>query len=418
MIDKVLGEGTYGIVYLTKSPRGSQTAAKKMLETGPMWGAEVPQEDFFREVAFIRACDHTNVMTVDDHYFSELEACSVMPVMTGNLSDVFRRNRERGMTGIKDSLTYMQGVFEGVAYLHDNHFLHLDLKPDNVLVDRHAPKISDFGLARRLLPGKDRDLAHFTVQTSSFRAPEVWEWQYATDRKTPYQVSTATDNWSAVAMCTKILDAYSFADYVCAPLLEEGVGSPKVWEVFADAGLSTFTVTNAQQYVPNFEEVVGSESQVDPQVRDFYDYVYKQLSLPPDLRASARSSASKLARSLGSKPKARGIKVPVAKPPPSSGVSEGVRKARRWINGECKRLRAADPRWFSYIRDQAKVIYGRLVEAGSRRRVKDAVASLAISILLYSSVKYPTLLAGKIRRHSATVADVIRCVNVLAFDLV
>lgn len=416
VVNKKLGEGTYGVVYLTEGPRGTRVAAKKMLETGPMWKSDVPQEDFFREIAFVRACRHPNVMTIEDHYFSGVEACSIMPVMTENLSDVFTRNRELGVPGIKDSLGYMKGVFEGVAYLHDNHFLHLDLKPDNILVHRKVPKISDFGMSRRLLPGTDRDFATFTIQTPSFRAPEVWEWEYTNDLTSPYQVSVSTDNWSAIVMCTKIIDDLSFADYAYSPLFKKDA-RPSLSKVLTDAGLSTWSVVNKQKRFPSYDHVVDDARKIDPGIRKFYDYVYAQLSLPPDLRATARESATKLSNALKSRKKAvKGTKVPVSKPPATP--NERVRKARRWINHECKRLRASDPRWFNYIRDQAKVIYIRLVEAGSRKYVKDAVCSLAISIILYSSVKYPTLLANQIKRHNACVDDVIRCVNLLTFDLV
>ncbi|GJN07820.1 hypothetical protein PR202_ga25685 [Eleusine coracana subsp. coracana] len=45
----------------------------------------------------------------------------------------------------------IEGICEGLHYLHKNHILHLDLKPANILVDDNmVPKIADFGLSRRL----------------------------------------------------------------------------------------------------------------------------------------------------------------------------------------------------------------------------------------------------------------------------
>ena len=43
----------------------------------------------------------------------------------------------------------IKGICEGLNYLHEGHVLHLDLKPDNILLDKEmVPKIADFGLSR------------------------------------------------------------------------------------------------------------------------------------------------------------------------------------------------------------------------------------------------------------------------------
>jgi serine/threonine protein kinase len=52
------------------------------------------------------------------------------------------------------------GVAQGLAHLHkcDPIILHLDIKPQNILLDQdYTPKLADFGLAK-ILDGKDEDV--------------------------------------------------------------------------------------------------------------------------------------------------------------------------------------------------------------------------------------------------------------------
>ncbi|KAJ1256931.1 hypothetical protein BS78_K259300 [Paspalum vaginatum] len=48
-------------------------------------------------------------------------------------------------------LLLIQGIAQGLCYLHKENVVHLDIKPSNILLDRDmSPKISDFGMARVL----------------------------------------------------------------------------------------------------------------------------------------------------------------------------------------------------------------------------------------------------------------------------
>lgn len=51
----------------------------------------------------------------------------------------------------------IRGICQGLHYLHEKHIIHLDLKPDNILLDDDMmPQIADFGLSRLLREGKSR----------------------------------------------------------------------------------------------------------------------------------------------------------------------------------------------------------------------------------------------------------------------
>ena len=81
-----------------------------------------------------------------------------------------------------DALVFSKCILSGVAWMHAQQVLHLDIKPRNLLLQSHGRIVlCDFGNATRQLPGPD------TWGTPGYRCPE-------------YQASTAADVWSVGAV--------------------------------------------------------------------------------------------------------------------------------------------------------------------------------------------------------------------------
>uniref|UniRef100_A0ACD5T6M2 Uncharacterized protein n=1 Tax=Avena sativa TaxID=4498 RepID=A0ACD5T6M2_AVESA len=80
-------------------------------------------------------------------------------------------------SGLEWSKRYeiIKGICEGLRYLHDKHIIHLDLKPDNILLDDHMlPKIADFGLSRCLDENQTRVTTTRLCGSVGYLAPEFF----------------------------------------------------------------------------------------------------------------------------------------------------------------------------------------------------------------------------------------------------
>ncbi|KAI8515264.1 Serine/threonine-protein kinase 17A [Branchiostoma belcheri] len=101
----------------------------------------------------------------------------------------------------KDVVRLMRQILEGVSYLHERNIIHLDLKPQNILLTKPAPagdiKLVDFGLARRVNVHEEiREI----VGTPDYVAPEVLSFE---------PLSTATDMWSIGVLAYVMLTGHS-----------------------------------------------------------------------------------------------------------------------------------------------------------------------------------------------------------------
>ncbi|EMS49888.1 Cysteine-rich receptor-like protein kinase 19 [Triticum urartu] len=68
----------------------------------------------------------------------------------------------------------IRGICHGLNYLHDRKINHLDLKPENVMLDdQMEPKITDFGLSRFLDQGTSTMVTKHIIGTPRYIAPEI-----------------------------------------------------------------------------------------------------------------------------------------------------------------------------------------------------------------------------------------------------
>jgi hypothetical protein len=138
-----LGSGGMGDVFLARQLSLERTVAVKMLH--PLSGA-VPSASRHQESRLMAALAHPHVVAIHDCGHIDGRDYLVMEHVKGAS---LRDRMEPGVPWTPaQALPILDAVADALAYIHSHEILHLDLKPENVLLDEQGrPKITDFGLA-------------------------------------------------------------------------------------------------------------------------------------------------------------------------------------------------------------------------------------------------------------------------------
>ncbi|KAF7005908.1 hypothetical protein CFC21_021003 [Triticum aestivum] len=178
-----IGLGGFGVVYLGVL-RNEKVAVKKLFIE-----QDFSDELFVDEVNCLVRAKHNNIVRFLDycadtqgelvkfdgrHVMAELRQRLLCfeYVPNGNLHDYIKGISHGDEWQIRYKM--IKGICHGLQYLHKERITHLDLKPDNVLLDAYMePKITDFGLSRLFDEGQSRVFTKNVPGTRGYIAPEV-----------------------------------------------------------------------------------------------------------------------------------------------------------------------------------------------------------------------------------------------------
>lgn len=180
-----VGEGTYGVVYKAKNlDTGAVVALKRIRLNSDDEGVPCTA---IREIALLKELRHDNILRLHDVLYTEKKLTLVFEFLD---LDLKRYMDEKGgklePTVIRH---FMMQLLCGIDHCHQQHVLHRDLKPQNLLINRAQQKlkIADFGLARA-----------FGIPVKSFTNEVVTLWYRSPDVLLGSRnYSTPIDMWSA-----------------------------------------------------------------------------------------------------------------------------------------------------------------------------------------------------------------------------
>jgi serine/threonine-protein kinase len=169
-IARLLGEGAMGQVYLAQAQHG--LVAVKVMRPELAGDARF-RERFLTEAHSLETLRHPHIVSACDHFIEDGCCCIVMEYIPGE-SLAGRLDRGKPMT-VPEAMAIILPVLDALDYAHTSGFIHRDVKPANILLDRHGtPKLCDFGIAREI--GSRRLTAvGRSVGTPEYMSPEQFK---------------------------------------------------------------------------------------------------------------------------------------------------------------------------------------------------------------------------------------------------
>ena len=172
-IQKELGKGAMGVVYLGKDPKISRIVAIKTMALSQEFEADELEDvkaRFFREAETAGRLNHPNIVTMYDAGEEHDLAYIAMEFLKGK--DLVPYTKEDNLLPLPQVLSIVARVADALGYAHGLHVVHRDIKPANIMYDPASDtvKVTDFGIAR--ITDSSKTKTGMVLGTPSYMSPE------------------------------------------------------------------------------------------------------------------------------------------------------------------------------------------------------------------------------------------------------
>lgn len=172
-IQKELGKGAMGVVYLGKDPKISRVVAIKTMNLSQEFDADELEDvkaRFFREAETAGRLNHPNIVTMYDAGEEHDLAYIAMEFLKGK--DLVPYTKPDNLLPIPKVLSIVARVADALGYAHSLNVVHRDIKPANIMYDPESDtaKVTDFGIAR--ITDSSKTKTGMVLGTPSFMSPE------------------------------------------------------------------------------------------------------------------------------------------------------------------------------------------------------------------------------------------------------
>jgi eukaryotic-like serine/threonine-protein kinase len=172
-IEKELGKGAMGVVYLGKDPKiGREVAIKTMALSTEFEGEELQEakDRFFREAESAGRLDHPNIVRIFDAGDEHDLAYIAMEFLKGK--DLVDNTKIPNLLPFDEMCDIFEKVASALNHAHQQGVFHRDIKPANIMYDPESktPKVADFGIAR--VTDSSKTKTGMVLGTPSYMSPE------------------------------------------------------------------------------------------------------------------------------------------------------------------------------------------------------------------------------------------------------
>ncbi|KAK2854145.1 hypothetical protein Q5P01_006806 [Channa striata] len=168
---KVLGQGSYGKVFLVRKIRGAdrgQLYAMKVLKKATLKVRDRVRSKMERDI--LAEVNHPFIVKLHYAFQTEGKLYLILDFLRGG--DLFTRLSKEVMFTEEDVKFYLAELALALDHLHSLGIIYRDLKPENILLDEEGHiKITDFGLSKEAIDHDKR--AYSFCGTIEYMAPEV-----------------------------------------------------------------------------------------------------------------------------------------------------------------------------------------------------------------------------------------------------
>lgn len=172
-IEKELGKGAMGAVYLGKDPKISRVVAIKTMALSQEFEGDELQDvkdRFFREAETAGRLNHPNIVTIYDAGEEHDLAYIAMEFLKGK--DLTNHVKPDSLLPIAKVLSIVMRAAEALDYAHSHSVVHRDIKPANIMYEPQTDslKLTDFGIAR--ITDSSKTKTGMVLGTPSYMSPE------------------------------------------------------------------------------------------------------------------------------------------------------------------------------------------------------------------------------------------------------
>ncbi|MEO8343392.1 MAG: serine/threonine-protein kinase [Gallionella sp.] len=172
-IERELGKGSMGVVYLGKDPKIGRIVAIKTMALAQEFEDDELEEAkarFFREAETAGRLNHPHIVTMYDAGEEHDLAYIAMEFLKGR--DLAPFTKPDNLLPLPQVMNIIARVADALDYAHKQNVVHRDIKPANIMYDPDTdmPKVADFGIARIIDTSKTK--TGMVLGTPSFMSPE------------------------------------------------------------------------------------------------------------------------------------------------------------------------------------------------------------------------------------------------------